>query len=121
EVIDGFLEDDFDHDLVRDVRDECQLAGALDGQLQLALPLGAGARQPSRLDLAALGDELHQQPHILVVDVVDLFRPELADAAATDHAPPPPASAACALVAGALRTAAAPAATTTATKSFSHD
>ena len=34
---------------------------------------------PPRLDLAALGDELHQQLHVLVVDVVDLLRAELAD------------------------------------------
>src|SRR3954469_106074 len=73
--------------LVRGVGNERQLAGALQRDLQLALPLGARARETARLDLAALGDELHQQPHVLVVDVVDLLRPELADATAAKAAP----------------------------------
>src|SRR3954464_11668101 len=73
--------------LVGGVRDERQLAGALQRDLQLALPLGARAREAPRLDLAALRHELHQQPHVLVVDVVDLLRPELADATAAEAAP----------------------------------
>jgi len=51
--------------------------------LQRTLMLGARARDPPRLDLAALGDEWRQQAHVLVVDVVNLVRAELAD--------PPPA------------------------------
>src|SRR5688500_9806874 len=73
--------------LIGGVRDQRQLAGALQRDLQLALPLRARARETPRLDLAALRHELHQQPYVLVVDVVDLLRLELADATAAEAAP----------------------------------
>src|SRR6187551_109102 len=91
--------------LVGGVGNERQLAGALQRDLQLALPLGARAREAPRLDLAALRDELHQQPHVLVVDVVDLLRPELADATAAE-ATPAASRAALAALAGLGRRAA---------------
>ena len=49
-----------------DVRQEGQLARPLDGGAELALVPGAGARQPARQDLAALGQEPGQRPLILV-------------------------------------------------------
>src|SRR5579859_264809 len=70
--------------LLRHVRDERELARARDRGLQRALVLGARARDPPRLDLAALRDERRQQPGVLVVAVVDLVRAELADAAPTE-------------------------------------
>src|SRR5688572_16661914 len=72
--------------LVGDVGNQRQLPRPLDGGLQLALVQGAGARDPPRLDLAALRQERREQPHVLVVDVVDLLRAELAHAAATEEA-----------------------------------
>src|SRR5688572_3265210 len=71
--------------LVSDVRNQRQLPRPLDRGLQLALVQGTGPRDPARLDLAALRQERHQQPHVLVVDVVDLLRAELADAAAAEE------------------------------------
>src|SRR5215472_11152101 len=70
---------------VRHVRDERDLARALDRRLELALMHGAGARDPPRQDLPALGDERRDQLHVLVVDVVDLVRAELADLAAAEQ------------------------------------
>jgi len=43
-----------------------------------------GSRDPARQDLGALRDELLQQLHVLVIDVVNLVRTELADLAATE-------------------------------------
>src|SRR3954466_7870563 len=74
--------------LLRHVRDERDLARALDRRLQLALVLGAGARDPPRQDLAALGHERPDQLHVLVVDVVDLVRAELADLAPAEQRAP---------------------------------
>src|SRR5215218_1309739 len=71
--------------LVGHVRNQRQLPGPRDRRLQRALVLGAGAGDPPRLDLAALGNERRQQPHVLVVDVVDLLRAELADAAPAEE------------------------------------
>src|SRR5262245_47688995 len=48
---------------------------------------GAGARNPARQDLGPLGHERQQQLRVLVVDVVDLVRAELADLAASEHRP----------------------------------
>jgi hypothetical protein len=45
----------------------------------------AGARDAARQDLGALGHERHQQLRVLVVDVVDLVRAELADLARAEH------------------------------------
>src|SRR3954463_15409579 len=94
---------------IRDVRDQGKLPGPCNGDLQRALVLGAGSRDPARLDLAALGNERRQQAHVLVVDVVDLLRAELADAAPAEE-PAARASLALALVV-LLAAAAAPATT----------
>src|SRR3954452_19740274 len=71
--------------LLRHIRDERDLAGALDRRLQLALVLGAGARNAPRQNLAALGHERPDQLHVLVVDVVDLVRTEFADLAPAEQ------------------------------------
>src|SRR5947209_20565643 len=67
----------------------------------------AGARDAPRENLAALGHERPDQLHVLVVDVVDLVRAELADLATAEQRAPLPLR----LVAGLLVAAAAPAAT----------
>src|SRR3954452_8124043 len=72
--------------LVSHVGNQGQLPRARDRGLQRALVLGAGARDAARLDLAPLRDERRQQPDVLVVDVVDLVRAELADAAPAEEA-----------------------------------
>src|SRR4051812_30655621 len=71
--------------LLRHIRNERDLAGALDRRLQLALVLGAGAGNAPRQDLAALRHERPDQLHVLVVDVVDLVRAELADLAPAEQ------------------------------------
>src|SRR6478672_7630262 len=71
--------------LLRHIRDERDLPGALDRRLQLALMLGAGAGDAPRQDLAALGHERTDQLDVLVVDVVDLVRAELADLAPAEQ------------------------------------
>src|SRR5947209_6315862 len=55
-------------------------ARPLDGVLQLALMQRAGARDAARKDLPALGDELLQHLHVLVVDVLELLHAEFANA-----------------------------------------
>src|SRR5437763_9678764 len=67
------------------VRDQRDLPRALDRGLQLALVHRAGARDPARQDLAALGHERADELHVLVVDVVDLVRAELADLAPAEQ------------------------------------
>src|SRR5688572_16578258 len=96
---------------VRHVRNERDLTRALDGGLQLALVHRAGSGDAARQDLAALRNERTDQLHVLVVDVVDLVRAELADLAATEHRTP----LSLLLVAGLLVAAASTAATSTAT------
>src|ERR1043165_8908711 len=71
--------------LVRHVRDKRDLPRALDGDLQLPLVHRAGARDAARQNLAALRHERSQELHVLVVDVVDLVRAELADLAAPEE------------------------------------
>src|SRR5688500_11628722 len=68
--------------LVRDVRNQRQLARPRDGRLQLALMRRTRAGNPARLHFAALGDGSGQLPHVLVIDVIDALRAELADTAA---------------------------------------
>src|SRR4051812_33318343 len=72
--------------LLGHVRDERQLPGPRDRDLERALVLGARAGNAARLDLAPLRNERRQQPHVLVVDVIDLLRAELADAPAPEEA-----------------------------------
>src|SRR5262245_61194945 len=92
--------------LIRHVRNERDLPGPLDRGLQFALVHRAGARDATRQDLAALGDERSDQLHVLVVDVVDLVRAELAHLAAAEQR----AALALRLVAGLLVVLAAAAA-----------
>ena len=75
-----------DRPLICRVRQQGQLARAHDRDAQAALVLGAGSRNPPRQHLAALGDEAAQQLDVLVVDVVDLVRAELADSHAAHQA-----------------------------------
>src|SRR5690242_16512012 len=70
------------------VRDQGDLTRALDRRLQLPLMHRAGAGDAPREDLAALGHERADQLHVLVIDVVDLVRAELADLAAAEQRPP---------------------------------
>jgi hypothetical protein len=72
--------------LVRRVRQQRELTRANDGDAQSALMLRARAGNPPRQHLAALGDKAAQQLDVLVVDVVDLVRAELADLAAPEKA-----------------------------------
>src|SRR5258706_5082732 len=69
------------------IRNERELAGAFDRRLQLALVHRTRARDPARQNLAALGNERPEQLHILVIDVVNLIRAELADLAPPEHRP----------------------------------
>src|SRR3954467_15081814 len=71
--------------LLRRVRDQRQLPCPHDGGAQLALMQRAGSRDAAWQDLGALGHERHQQLDVLVVDVVNLVRAELADLAAPEH------------------------------------
>src|SRR5205809_4292026 len=70
---------------VRHIRNQRDLPRALDRRLELALVHRAGARDPPRQDLAALRHERRDQLDVLVVDVVDLVRAELADFAAAEQ------------------------------------
>src|SRR6185436_16990612 len=69
------------------VRDERQLTRAHQRHAQLPLVQRAGARNAARQDLRALRHEGEQQLRVLVVDVVDLVRAELAHLAAAEHRP----------------------------------
>src|SRR5689334_18212532 len=89
--------------LLRHIRQERDLPRALDGRLQLALVHRAGARNAPRHHFAALRHERSNHLDVLVVDVVDLVRAELADLAAAEHR----ATLALLLVAGLLVAAAA--------------
>src|SRR5688572_17502912 len=80
--------------LISGVGQERQLARPHDRHPQPALMLRTGAGNPPRQHLATLGDEAGQQLDVLVVDVVDLVRAELADLAPAEE------SAATALRAG---------------------
>src|SRR5258708_31773875 len=48
---------------------QSEKAGAFDGPRQLPLLLGGHRRNPTRHDLAALGDIALQEPHVLIVDL----------------------------------------------------
>src|SRR6186713_2036221 len=67
------------------VRDQRQLARPHQRHTQLALVQGARPRNAPRQDLGALRHEGEQQLRVLVVDVVDLVRAELADLAPAEH------------------------------------
>src|SRR5689334_711586 len=63
---------------VTDVRQERQLSSALDRAGDLVLMAPAGAGDPARADLPAVGDELAQGVDVLVVDELDLVAAVLA-------------------------------------------
>src|SRR4051794_26662106 len=63
----------------RGVGQQCDLAGVLDRDRDVALVLAAVAGDPTGPDLAAVGDELPQQAGVLVVDVLGLVLAECAD------------------------------------------
>src|SRR5688572_32484400 len=67
------------------VRDQGELAGALDRGLQLALVLRLGAGDAARDDLAVLGQVLAQRVEILVIDLLDALGRELAELAAAEE------------------------------------
>src|SRR5215207_8003964 len=72
---------------VAHVRQEGDLAGALDGGRDLVLVPAARARDAARADLAAVRDELAERRDVLVVDVVDLVAAVLAGLPATGAGP----------------------------------
>src|SRR3984893_7242791 len=59
-------------------RQQCDIARLLDSPRQTALVRHTHAGQASRSDLAAFSHELRQEPHIFVVDRLDLLDAELA-------------------------------------------
>src|SRR6266496_1837231 len=67
--------------LANGVGKQRHLAGVLDRRRDVALVLGAVARDPPGADLTAVAHELSQQIHVLVVDVVLLVSAELAELA----------------------------------------
>src|SRR5690348_15455790 len=71
--------------LLRRVRDERQLTRPHQRHAQLPLVQGAGPRNTARQNLGPLRHEGEQQLRVLVVDVVDLVRAELAHLAAAEH------------------------------------
>jgi hypothetical protein len=64
------------------VGEQGDVAGALDGPREHALVLGTGRRPPSGQDATAFVDVLPEQRRGLVVDALDFFDAELADAVA---------------------------------------
>src|SRR5438067_9815747 len=74
--------------LVGHIRNQRDLARALDRGLQVALVHRARAGDAARQDFAALRHERADQLDVLVIDVVDLVRAELAHLAATEQRPP---------------------------------
>ena len=52
---------------------------ALNSVVKLSLMLCASARDPSRIDLASLGDELSQTGNVLIINVIDFSRAEFAN------------------------------------------
>src|SRR4051794_29213760 len=63
----------------RGVGQQSELAGVLDRDRDVALVLHAVAGDPTRADLAAVGDELAEQRGVLVVDTGRLLLAELAN------------------------------------------
>src|SRR3954454_6597203 len=72
---------------VADVREQRDLAGALDGGRDLVLVPAAGAGYTPRADLAAVADELAERRDVLVVDVLDLVAAVLAGLPAAGAGP----------------------------------
>jgi hypothetical protein len=64
-------------------RQECDIPRALDGLSELALMRRACAGEPTGQDLAAIGYERSNQPHVFVINHVNFLFAEFADLAAT--------------------------------------
>src|SRR5207244_194464 len=69
------------------VRHERNLPRTLDRRLQFSLVHRAGTRDAPRQNLPALGDERTDQLDVLIVDVVDLVRTELAHLSPAEERP----------------------------------
>src|SRR5262245_48290535 len=67
------------------VRNQRELTRAHDCRAQLPLVHRTCSRNPARQNLRPFGHERHQELHVLVVDVVDLVRAELAHLPAAEH------------------------------------
>src|SRR5690606_2280782 len=65
--------------LIGGIGQKSHLSGPLNGPGQLPLIFGGRSRHPARQDFAPLADELAQQVHILVVDVLDFIHRKIAD------------------------------------------
>jgi hypothetical protein len=65
--------------LLCDKGEKGYISRPLDGHGQLSLVVGAIARNPTRHDFASLGNVAAQPSDILIVDLVDLIRTELAN------------------------------------------
>ena len=66
-------------------RQQCDIPRLLDRPRQPTLMRCAYARQATRRNLPALGDKLHQQPHILVIDGFNLLHAKLANFLAPEN------------------------------------
>jgi hypothetical protein len=64
---------------------QCDVACLLDSGAYATLVRRAHASETARNDLPALSDELPEQAHVLVIDVIDLLDAELADLLATEE------------------------------------
>src|SRR6185503_7857756 len=71
--------------LLRDERQQRQVARPLDGVGQHALVARGSTGDPARQDLGVLQDVLLEELDVLVVDVLDAVRAELADLAAAEE------------------------------------
>src|SRR6185503_2810118 len=71
--------------LLRDERQQRQVARPLDGVGQHALVARGSTGDPAREDLGVLQDVLLEELDVLVVDVLDAVRAELADLAAAEE------------------------------------
>lgn len=73
--------------MVGDEGNQGEVAGALDGEAQGPLVLGADSGAAARLDFGPVGDEPPDFVDVFVVDEFDVFDAEGADAAAGDEPP----------------------------------
>src|SRR4051794_27643002 len=106
--VDVLSQDCLRHGLLGDVREQAELAGALDGAGELALMAAAAAGHASGADLALLGELAANATEVLVVDDVDLvpaIRAGLAPACAGGSLSIAPASSPTAGARGLLPTA----------------
>ena len=72
-------------ELVSGIGDESDLSCSLDSCCKRSLVISAAACYSSGKDLSALGDILSQASDVLVIDLVDMIRAELADLLLSAH------------------------------------